>query len=300
MINTLLKYKNYFLVVSIVLVMTSIVSIALYGFKLGIDFTSGSLWHLRVPEATTADLRGFFNDQAGIEEVNISFDEQSSTYTLTLREIGDEERQEIAGKLTETFGEGVEDLDFWSVSPIVSNELRSKAAWAVLLVLIGISLYITIVFRKVSKPVSSWKYGLITSITLSHDVLLPAGLFALLGAIMGVTVDINFIVALLVVMGFSVHDTIVVFDRIRENLLKTEGRGGMEQVVDQSVASTIARSINTSLTLVLVLVALFFWGPLSLKYFILAILVGTIAGTYSSIFVASPLLLLAGKRAERR
>ncbi|MDZ4231234.1 MAG: protein translocase subunit SecF, partial [Patescibacteria group bacterium] len=224
--------------------------------------------------------------------------EQNSIYTLSLRELSDSVRRDIAGALRERVGEGTEDLDFWSVSPVVSKELRSKAAWAVGLVLVAISLYVTFAFRKVSKPVSSWKYGLITLFTLSHDVMLPAGLFALLGKFWGVSVDINFIVALLVVMGFSVHDTIVVFDRIRENLLKMGERVGMEEVVDQSITSTMARSINTSLTLILVLVALYFWGPLSLKYFILAILVGTVAGTYSSIFVASPLLLRAGKRAQ--
>ncbi|MEX2054264.1 MAG: protein translocase subunit SecF [Candidatus Colwellbacteria bacterium] len=300
MIKTLLKYRNYFLSFSILLVISSMLVISLFGFKLGIDFTSGSLWQIRAPGASTEDIRNFFHNDLSIDEINISFDEQTSIYTLSLKELSDGERKDIAAALQERFGEGTEDLDFWSVSPVVSQELRSKAAWAVVLVLVGISLYITIAFRKVSKPVSSWKYGLITLITLSHDVLLPAGLFALLGYLMGVTVDINFVVALLVVMGFSVHDTIVIFDRIRENLLEVGDKKSIDEVVDQSIISTMARSINTSLTLILVLVALYLWGPLSLKYFILAILVGTVAGTYSSIFVASPLLVWAGKRAKRK
>ena len=196
------------------------------------------------------------------------------------------------------FGQDAKELDFWSVSPIVSKELSTKAWWAVGLVMIAISLYVTFAFRKVSKPVKSWKYGFITLLTLAHDVILPVGLFAILGRTQNVFVDINFIVALLVVMGFSVHDTIVVFDRIRETLLRQPGKVNLEEVIDKSVTATVARSINTSLTLILVLLAIYFFGPISLKYFILAILVGTIAGVYSSIFVASPLLLLVGKRVK--
>ena len=155
--------------------------------------------------------------------------------------------------------------------------------------LFGISTYIAWAFRKVSRPIASWKYGLVTLVTLFHDVSIPLGLVAFLG----VEIDTNIIVALLVVMGFSVHDTIVVFDRIRENV-KTHWRNTVSfaDIVNRSVRETIARSINTSLTLIFVLVALLIWGPESLFYFLLALLVGTVAGTYSSIFVASPLLFL--------
>ena len=158
--------------------------------------------------------------------------------------------------------------------------------------LIGISLFIAFAFRKVSRPIRSWKYGVVTLVTLFHDVVIPAGLFAYLGRFYGVEADTNFIVALLVVMGFSVHDTIVVFDRIRENLLLGREGAGLAEVVNKSINETLARSINTSVTLVLVLVALLLFGPATLTYFVLAILVGVILGTYSSIFVASPLLVI--------
>jgi preprotein translocase subunit SecF len=158
-------------------------------------------------------------------------------------------------------------------------------------VLFGISLYIAFAFRKVSKPVSSWKYGMVTLVTLFHDVIMPAGLLAVLGRFKGIEIDTNFIVALLVVMGFSVHDTIVVFDRIRENLTLARGKAvSLGDIINKSIRETFARSINTSLTLMIVLVALLVFGPPSLFYFILTILVGTLFGTYSSIFVASPLL----------
>src|SRR3989344_383173 len=295
MIQKLLKYKNVLLGISALLVVLSIISVSVFGFKLGIDFTSGSLWQVEVPNASMEDVRGFFSEKFDINELNISLDEGSDVFTLSLRELPDAERQEIIGALKVNFGPETKELDFWSVSPIVSKELSSKALWAVGLVMIAISLYITFVFRTVSRPVKSWKYGLITLLTLAHDVILPAGLFALLGKTQNVFVDINFIVALLVVMGFSVHDTIVVFDRIRETLLRQTGKPDMGEVIDKSIVSTVARSINTSLTLILVLLALYFFGPMSLKYFILAMLVGTIAGVYSSIFVASPLLLMVGK-----
>ncbi|MEK7641173.1 MAG: protein translocase subunit SecF, partial [Patescibacteria group bacterium] len=159
------------------------------------------------------------------------------------------------------------------------------------LVLLAISLYVAFAFRKVSKPVSSWKYGIITLITLFHDALVPAGMFAVLGRLLNLEVDTNFVVAILVVVGFSVHDTIVVFDRIRENLrIAGSNVGDFSSLVNSSINQTFARSINTSLTLILTLVALYFLGPAALQYFVLTILVGVVMGTYSSIFIASPLL----------
>ncbi|PIR98425.1 MAG: protein translocase subunit SecF [Candidatus Colwellbacteria bacterium CG10_big_fil_rev_8_21_14_0_10_41_28] len=293
MMKKILKFKKVFLGFSLLLALSSGIVILIYGFNPGIDFTSGSLWQIRVPESSSEEVRDFIETEYGIDKISIAFDETENIYTLTFKEINDTERKEIISGFEEKFGEGVEDLDFWSVSPTVSQELKDKAKWAIGLVLLGISLFIAFAFRKVSRPISSWKYGIITLITLSHDVLIPAGLFSLLGTYAGVTVGTNFMVALLVVMGFSVHDTIVVFDRIRENLTRYGNKLGLEEIVDKSVIDTLARSINTSITLIFVLVAIYLWGPVSLQYFILAILVGTIAGTYSSIFVASPLLILA-------
>ena len=183
-----------------------------------------------------------------------------------------------------------EELSFESIGPSVGAELKKNALIAVVFVLVGISLYIAFAFRKVSRPIASWKYGLITLLTLFHDVLIPAGMLAILGQYKGVEIDTNFIVALLVVAGFSVHDTIVVFDRIRENLAIHRGKAGFGEIINQSINQTLARSVNTSLTLILVLVALILLGPATLTYFIAALLLGTLVGTYSSIFVASPLL----------
>lgn len=284
--------KNIFLGLSAVLVIAGIFSIYLYGFKLAVDFTGGSLWQVKVPGTDAVAVQNFFQSDLKLEVFGVSYDAASETYSLTLKELSDADRQINLNLLQQKFSNS-QDVDFWRVSPSVSKELRQKSITAVVLVMIAISLYIAFVFRKVSKLVSSWKYGLITLITLAHDVVIPAGLFAILGKFIGVTVDTNFIVALLVIMGFSIHDTIVVFDRIRENLTKSrEARQDLAEIVNRSLNEIFARSINTSLTLVLVLLALYFLGPISLKYFVLTILVGTIAGTYSSIFVASPLLVV--------
>ena len=295
MMNFLLKHGKIILITSTVLVIVSVTSIVTFGFNLGIDFTSGSLWQVRMMGVDTDELRVFFADEFGVEELNIAIDQSENIYALTLREISENERQDILTAMKSRLGE-VEDLDFSTISPSISSELKGKAYTAIALVMVGISLFIAFAFRKVSEPIKSWKYGIITLITLMHDVAIPAGVFVYLGKFAGVAIDINFIVAMLFVMGFSVHDTIVVFDRIRENLLiikEEKKRQPLQEIVNRSVKETVARSVNTSLTLVLILLTLLFLGPISTKMFVLAILIGTIAGTYSSIFFASPLLVFA-------
>ncbi len=193
-----------------------------------------------------------------------------------------------------------DEKQFTSVGPTIGQELKKNSFYAIILVMIMIALYITWTFREVSLPVSSWKYGVAALIALVHDVSIPAGFFAFLGHFYGVTVDTLFVTALLTILGFSVHDTIVVFDRIRENLKKLGGREPFENVVEISLRQTIGRSINTSLTVMLVMLALYFLGGVSTKYFSLAILVGVFFGTYSSIFIASFLLVTWHKWAMRR
>ncbi len=180
------------------------------------------------------------------------------------------------------------------IGPTVGTELRNKALIALALVLLCILLFIAFAFRKVSKPVSSWIYGLIALVTLVHDVIVPVGFYAVLGYFLGAQVDTLFVTAILTVLGFSIHDTIVVFDRVRENLRVNQERGRREDFAEtagRSLGQTFVRSINTSLTVLVTLAALFFLGPESTKDFALTLLVGIIAGTYSSIFLATPLLV---------
>jgi len=188
---------------------------------------------------------------------------------------------------------------FESIGPVIGQELREKSIEALIAVLIGIILYIAWAFRKVSDPVSSWKYGVTAIIALAHDVIIPVGVFVVLGMVTGVEVDILFVTALLTILGFSVNDTIVVFDRTRENLAKSHHQGEFESIVNKSVNQTITRSIYTSLSTFMVLFAVFLFGGESIKYFVLALMIGIIVGTYSSIFLASP-ILVEWEHASRR
>lgn len=202
----------------------------------------------------------------------------------------DQANQKISELIKEKYSQAeVERVEF--ISSVISSELKKKAYYAVIFAIIGIAIYIAWAFKKVSYPVESWKYGLAAVIALAHDVLLTLGIFVFLGKFYGIEVNIPFIAALLTILGYSVNDTIVVFDRIRENLLKSGSKENFEGTVNDSINQTIARSINTSLTVIFVLVAIILFGGESIKIFSLALLAGIVFGTYSSIFVASASLV---------
>jgi len=288
------KNKNWFFTFSAILVGLSVAAIAIWGLKPGIDFTGGTLWQIKTDSDVEASrVEELVKGVDGYADTRISVGENGDFY-LRLPETSEESHQKLKNLVSGGVGD-FEELSFQSIGPSVSEELTKKSYIAIVLVLLGISLYIAFAFRRVSRPVASWKYGLATLLSLFHDVIVPAGLIAYMGHTAGVEVDTNFIVALLVVMGFSVHDTIVVFDRIRENLILAGNKKDFNEVINESVNQTIACSINTSLTLVFVLVALYLVGPTSLQYFMLTLLVGTITGIYSSIFIASPILSLMAK-----
>lgn len=293
----IIKYKAWFLGFSAILIFASVAVLALFGLKTGIDFKGGSLWQVRqvsgdvvMDEAALKDALNTFLDDKNF----ILFPVEGGSHLIRMAAVSEETHQRYLQQLRDRFG-SVDEEQFQSIGATVGQELRTKSYWAIFYVLVGISLYVTYAFRKVSYPVKSWKYGFITLITLLHDVIIPAGFFAILGWKFGIEIDTNFIVALLVVMGFSVHDTIVVFDRIRENVLNHGGNTPFADIVNKSVNQTFARSINTSLTVLIVLLIMYFFGPGTLQYFVLTLLIGIAMGTYSSIFVASPLLTLSHK-----
>ena len=296
----IIGHKKIYLAVSTIIVVASVLSILTFGFKPGVDFGGGAMWQFRIlqSEPATAEVEEFIKTETGVNTVIVNRDEANGIFFARFPEIGEPEHKAALAAAKEKFPL-FEELSFQSIGPSVGEELRSNAMIAVVLVILGISLYVAFAFRKVSRPIKSWKYGVITLATLFHDVAIPAGLLALLGYFGRVEIDTNFIVALLVIMGFSVHDTIVVFDRIRENLLTDRGKSNLNTLINSSVNQVMARSINTSLTLILVLFALYFAGPADLKYFILTLLVGVSAGVYSSIFVASPILALMGDKAVK-
>lgn len=287
-----IRYKKIFLSISALLVLAGIVSIAVFGFRPGTDFTGGVLWRLSFEEEVLKDEVVTVLQNAGAVDVSAFEDlSQEGLLLIKMKELSQDQKPVLEAALQDSFGT-FEELRFEFVGPTVGEELRSRAIWAVVLVLIAISLYIVFAFRKVSYPIASWKYGIVTLLTLFHDVIIPAGLLALLGSVNGIELDSNFVVAILFIMGFSVHDTIVVFDRIRENIGHMKKGDVFEEKVGESISQTLVRSINTSLTLIVVLLALLFFGAVSLNFFVLIVLIGTVVGTYSSICVASPLLTL--------
>lgn len=288
--------KYIFLTISLLLVLASVASIVGYGFKEGIDFAGGTSWQVRLAEKPAAEaVSAALIKEFDLQEAIAIEEPATKSIILRLPELNEEMHAKYRATLEKEFG-AVEELEYETIGPAIGNELRGKATWALLAVLITISLYIAFAFRHVSRPVSSWKYGFVTLATLFHDALIPLGILAYLGHAKGVEINTNIVVAILVIIGFSVHDTIVVFDRIRENL-RTEKNpsAGFAGLVNRSMNQTIIRSINTSLTLILTLTALILFGSSNLFYFVLTILIGVVAGVYSSIFVASPLLVLWNK-----
>ncbi|MBI3952442.1 MAG: protein translocase subunit SecF [Candidatus Doudnabacteria bacterium] len=286
MLNIIKNYKFWF-VVSGIIMLIGIISLITFGLKTGIDFSGGTLSQIKFEKALPAqEAVGAELSSAGFEATLQSASEKSVIIRTPPME--KERHDQLVKILNDKFGPVTEE-QFTSIGPVIGKELRRNAAWQLLLVSLGIVLYIAYAFRKVSKPVSSWKFGISAIAALLHDLLIVVGVFSLLGKFFDVQIDSLFVTALLTVLGFSVHDTIVVFDRIRENL-KTRGGYDLGQVINDSVNQTLVRSINTSLTVIFVLLALLLFGGETIRYFVLALLIGIGAGTYSSIFIASPLL----------
>ena len=283
--------RKIFLIVSGIATVISILSIILFGFKLSIEFTGGSKLEIastRGVKIDTSKVKSAFDSQK-IKVVTITKDSDADILIRT-NTISDAQKNEVLAKMNE-MGLSVKEKSFDTLGPIIGGETRINALKAVGLAILAITLYIAFAFRQVSKPISSWKFGISAIIALVHDVIIVVGTFSLLGEFFGVEVDTLFITAVLTIMGFSVHDTIVVFDRIRENLLKNVRNDSFDTVVNKSFNETLARSLNTSLTIVVVLLALLLFGGASIRWFIVAFLVGIITGTYSSIFIASAVLV---------
>ena len=287
----IIKNKFIFLAISAVIVLGSIFAVVFFGLKKSIDFTGGT--QLEVAYTTTRPEMTLVQGVLAKDSLSEAIVQQEGTNSLSVKSkpLSETERTTLVSDLTIDGKYPLTQTNFTSIGPSVGRELASKAVVAIIVVVIAIVLYIAFAFRSVSKPVSSWKYGIIAIATLVHDIAIPSGVFALLGHFYGAEVDTLFVVALLTVLGISVSDTIVVFDRIRENL-KNHTAPTFADTVGKSLNQTFVRSINTSLTVILVLIALFFFGPSTTKNFALVLIVGMFFGTYSSIFVASPLLVI--------
>lgn len=287
--NNILKYYKLWFGISIVLVLASVAAIWVYGLNLGIDFKGGTLTQVTFTESqpSAEQVKNALNEHGYTDAIVQPTDGSSVIIRTQPQEL--EEHQQLLAVLDESFG-ALDENQYTSIGPSIGRELATKAGYQFVLISLGIILYIAYAFRKVTRPVTSWRFGWATIIALLHDIIIVIGLFAVLGRFYNVELDTMFVTAVLTVLGFSVHDTIVVFDRIRENLRLRAGQT-LSEIINSSVRQTVVRSINTSVTVVFVLAALLLFGGESIRYFVIALLVGMVVGTYSSIFISAPLLM---------
>ncbi len=287
-----IKNRKIFITISAIFVLGALLLVFLDGLKFGIEFTGGSLTEVSYNETRpeTPEIRSSI-EKLSFGEFVVQPTEENGIFVKT-KSLTENERVDLIKALSLDGASAVTEESFTSIGPSVGKELKSKSTIAFVVVVLAIILFIAYTFRKVSKPVSSWKYGIIAVVTLLHDVIIATGAFAVMGKLMGAEVDTLFVVAVLTILGLSVNDTIVVFDRIRENLSK-KSSSNFKEVVGKSINETYVRSINTSMSTVIVLLALFFFGPESTKVFSMTMAIGMFFGTYSSIFLASPLLITA-------
>ena len=298
----IIKHRNIFFIFSGILILASIFAFFFFGVKQGIDLAGGTNWQIQIENSAIkeSDLRSVLDGLTGNSNLTIKSLPEGNLL-IKLPSLSEEDHQKYLQALQEKFGK-IKEPSFESIGPTVGQELKNRFIWAFLLGLLSIMLYVAWAFRGVSYPVKSWKYGVIVVLSGFHDIIVPVGLMAFLGWRQGIEIDTNFIVALMFILGYSINDTIVVFDRIRENLVLTHNKGNFDfaGLINIAIKQTLARSINTSLTTVLAILPLYFIGPLSLKYFILTLMLGIIVGTYSSIFIASPLLYVWHRKLPRQ
>ena len=301
----IIKHKNFFFILSAILFLSSIVSIVVFRpWNFGIEFTGGSLLEVAFPDGRPEanvlreDLHALNWTGTAVQETG------TDGYIIRTKDLTEPERQQLMSVVSKEGTVKIDEKRFNSIGPTIGSELRNKALWAILCVIVAIVLYVAFAFRHVSHPVSSWVYGFVAVVALVHDVLIPTGVYVALGHYyIDAQIDVLFVTAILTILGFSVHDTIVVFDRTRENI-KLRTWKEFDETVGHSIEQTFVRSVNTSLTVLLVILALYFVGGETTKNFALTLAVGIIFGTYSSLFLASPLLIAIEKwqrtRAEKR
>ena len=286
--------------VSIGLALASLAAFFAFGLSLGVDFRGGSILEI-----------DFAQGRPPVEEINRTLPDGAeislagdTEVIIKMGEISEVQHQEILKKLTDTFkDQSVQEKKFDSIGPVVGKELEDKSIRAIIITLLAIIIYIAFVFRKMSVVLSPWAMGIAAMLALFHDIIIPVGIFSLLGHYYGIEISAVFMAALLTILGYSVSDTVVIFDRIRENVIRNRLKESFSAIVHKSIMQTLTRSLNTNFTALLSLVAIYLFGGESLKYFALALIIGIFLGAYSSIFVASPILVWWSeytKRGRRR
>ncbi len=294
-------HRKIFFAFSALLSIVAIVLLFTHTPHLGIDFSGGTLLEISAPNGINVDVAREVVKGTPAEDASIR---ESGDKAIVIRSkaLSEEDKQNILNTLQGKLAEEITVKRATTIGPSIGSSLTRKAVYGVIWAIIAIVIFITFAFRKVSKPVSSWKYGVATIIALAHDVLVAVGFYAVLSITRGAEIDILFVSAVLAVLGYSVHDTIVVFDRVRERQRTNEEKRNKEDfvyTVGHSIKETMGRSINTSLTIFITLLALVIWGPAITTNFALVLLFGVIIGTYSSICLASPLLIVFAGKSDR-
>jgi preprotein translocase subunit SecF len=290
----IIRYRAVFYTISAILVLGSILAISLWGLNLSIDFKGGTL--LEVGYANSAPSQATI--QSDIAPLGIPASVVPSgqnSYNIRTATLTDAQKSAVLAAIAPGTSTNMQIIGENSIGPVLGSEAAKKSIVAIILVIAAIIIFIAWAFRKVSAPVSSWKYGVVAVIDLIHNIIIPTGVFAILGHFYGYEVDTLFVTALLVILGFSVHDTIVVFDRVRENLRNAPNSQPFADTIGTSINQTFVRSINTSLTTLFALAVLYFVGGVPTAHFSLALIIGIAAGTYASICLGSPLLVTIEK-----
>jgi len=285
----LIKNRKTWYIISIVSAVISIAALIVFGLRIGVDYKGGSILNITSTSPNITSISENTLKQQGIDSFQIK---PTGNNSITIRTI--ELSNDQKNKLLEAIKSDAKDTQetsFDSVGPVVGQDLTNKSILAVFVASLAIILFIAYSFRKVPKPLSSWKFGVLAVLALVHDLLIVTGFVAILGHFfVWMEVDVMFITALLTIMGFSVHDTIVIYDRLRENFIRNRHKS-IEAVAEESVNQTMARSINTSLVTIIVLLSLLLLGGSPIRHFVLTLMFGIFIGTYSSIFVAAPLVV---------
>lgn len=282
-----LRYSKIYYIFSGLLAAVAIVSLALFGLKFGIDFLGGSILEVEMssrPE--NQKIQEKLND-LNLGDITIQPTGQNGLI-IRMREIDEETHQKILSRLGELSEIG--EKRFENIGPIIGQELRQKTIILIIVSLVALLLYITIAFHRVSRPVSGWQYGIVSIIALSFDVLITIGVFSFLGKFYNVQFNIPIITALLTILGYTINDKVIVFDRVRENILRSRGLD-FRTLVNQSLNQTLGRSLSTGFCSLLILASIYLFGGETLKYFSLALIIGIAVGTYSSLFLASPIIV---------
>ena len=282
----IVNFRKYFYAFSMILVVSSVITLSIFGLRLGTDFVGGSLLEIQ-----------FVGERPSQEEIRVNIEglelgdvsirnAGESNIILRFNEIDEPTHQRLLSVIPNAI-----EMRFDSIGPAIGKEAQRKSVTAIVLVVVMILGYVAWAFRKISYPLGSFRYGLIALVALFHDVLITVGIFAVLGHIFSVEIGVAFVAAILTILGYSVNDTIVVFDRIRENLFKRASNRSFDEIINSSIRETAVRSLATSATTLIVLITIFLFGGETIRYFVLTLAIGVVVGTYSSLFLASPLLL---------